>query len=401
MQISICQCQSEGPLKIKVRELALELTRARKALSGLALSVIVQLGPSVAGGSPSHCKHDCTIAFGSSQVYVIGRPGNETEIPVKKGSRPMPKAKVLAFINYKGGVAKTTTTYHVGCSLVQHWSKRVLLLDIDPQTNLTFLCASIQDWEKFKKDKGTIASMYRRYLEGKPLDTKRFIWREPVGASIKRRIQGLDLIPCDIDLIGEDLGGGDLAGPVPGFELLKRHAGKYIHDRSFLRKALREVEDDYDYVLIDCPPNLYLMTQNALVASRWYVVTAIPDHLSTIGLSILQQKVRKIGESFKSAHTLAGNEAVSMHTAEMGGVIFVRVRLGGTMITNVHLSTMIQVGKSLGNGVCFGHHTTELIGYGEAAEQSLPVWMTRTRNAAAAAAKAEYESITEEFVKRY
>jgi len=320
-----------------------------------------------------------------------------------KGQRDaqMPKAKVLAFINYKGGVAKTTTTYHVGCSLAQHLEKRVLLVDIDPQTNLTFLCASIEDWEKFKKSKGTINSMYRRYLEGKSLDPKYFIWKEPVGGSIKRRIRGLDLIPCDIDLLGEDLGGGDLAGPIPSFELLKRHAGKYIKDRSFLRKALREVENDYDYILIDCPPNLYLMTQNALVASRWYVVTAIPDHLSTIGLSILQQKAHKIGESFRHAHTLAGDDATPVRTAELGGVIFVRVRLGGSMITNVHFSTMVQVRNSLGNGVCFDGRTTELIGYGEAAEQSLPVWMTNTKNAISAAGKGEYQRITKELAERF
>ncbi len=74
----------------------------------------------------------------------------------------MPRAKVLSFINYKGGVAKTTTTYHVGCSLVQHFNKKVLLVDIDPQTNLTFLCAPIEKWAEFKKKTGTIATLYQR-----------------------------------------------------------------------------------------------------------------------------------------------------------------------------------------------------------------------------------------------
>jgi AAA domain len=91
-------------------------------------------------------------------------------------------AKVIAFINYKGGVAKTTTTYHIGCSLAQHFNKKVLFVDIDPQTNLTFLCASIQDWEKFKKASGTIATMYRRFRDKKPIDTKKYIWRQPVGS---------------------------------------------------------------------------------------------------------------------------------------------------------------------------------------------------------------------------
>jgi len=57
----------------------------------------------------------------------------------------MSKAKIISVINYKGGVGKTTSAYHIGCSLAQHYHKRVLLIDIDPQTNLTFLCAEYQD----------------------------------------------------------------------------------------------------------------------------------------------------------------------------------------------------------------------------------------------------------------
>ena len=297
-------------------------------------------------------------------------------------------------------MAKTTTTYHIGCSLAQHFNKKVLFVDIDPQTNLTFLCASIQDWEKFKKANGTIATMYRRFIEKKSIDTKKYIWRQPVGSALNKRIGRLDLIPCDIDLIGEDLGGGSVAGSFPSLEMVRRQCRAYLRERSFLRRAFSEVEDNYDYILIDCPPNLYLMTQNALIASQWYVVTAIPDHLSTIGLNILQRKVRKIGEHVTAAQTFAG-EKTNVGVADIGGIIFVRVRLGGSMITNVHRSTMIQVQSEQAKNLCFPTHTTELIGYGEAAEQSLPVWMTPTANAAKAAGNREYERITQEFAKRF
>ena len=89
-------------------------------------------------------------------------------------------AKVLAFINYKGGVAKTTSACHIGCWLAGLKGKRVLLIDIDPQTNLTFLCASVEDWQKRKNNPGTILHMYKRYADGKPMDAKRYIWREPI-----------------------------------------------------------------------------------------------------------------------------------------------------------------------------------------------------------------------------
>jgi chromosome partitioning protein len=309
-------------------------------------------------------------------------------------------AKVISFINYKGGVGKTTTTYHVGCSLADHHAKKVLLIDIDPQTNLTFLCAPFEKWKEFKGKQGTIATLYGRFRDKKALDTKRCVWHEPIRVG-RVGLSGLDLIPCDVDLLGEDVGGAVLTGAFPTMEALKRHADEFLRERSFLSRVIREVEDRYDYILIDCPPNLYLMTQNALVASPRYVITAIPDHLSTIGLSILRDKVNRMGELIVSAHTFGGRAKPTHPIAELGGVIFVKVRIGGSMITNTHFSTMKQVERLLGTGSCFSTHTTELIGFSEAAENSLPVWRMASQNAERAAHKAEYQEITNEVLRRF
>lgn len=92
----------------------------------------------------------------------------------------MSKAKIFSFINYKGGVAKTTSTYHIGCRLAGLKQKRVLLIDIDTQTNLTFLCASIEDWRRRREKVGTIADMYRRFLDNKPIDVSKYLWKEPI-----------------------------------------------------------------------------------------------------------------------------------------------------------------------------------------------------------------------------
>ena len=118
----------------------------------------------------------------------------------------------------------------------------MLLIDIDPQTNLTFICASVEDWDRFKKKNGTIKTMYERFTVKKALDTKRVIWQQPIGAALKRRIAHLDLIPCDIDLIGEDLGGGSVAGTFPTLELLRRQSREYLRERSFLCWAIDEVQ---------------------------------------------------------------------------------------------------------------------------------------------------------------
>ena len=306
--------------------------------------------------------------------------------------------KIISFINYKGGVAKTTSTYHVGCWLAYRKGKRVLLIDIDPQTNLTFLCAPVQKWKKRRRNVGTVATLYRRYIERNPLDVKRYVWRQPIRLPGGDRHPRLDLIPCDVNLIGEDLGIGRLTGDFDSMKMLKKSASAFIRDRTFLATVIREVSDDYDYVLIDCPPNLYLMTHNALVASDHYIVTAIPDHLSTIGLNILSRKVDKIGDTVVQAATLAGMSPDGCAVAKFGAILFVRVRIGGDMVTNAHADTMDSIRSRVR---CFRTHTTELIGYTEAAANSVPVWFHQSDNARRARAKMEYPSVVDEMLEMF
>src|SRR5262249_13137528 len=105
----------------------------------------------------------------------------------------MPKAKIISIINYKGGVGKTTSEYHIGCSLAQHYHKKVLLIDIDPQTNLTFLCAEYKEWEQFKAEQGTIATLYRQYVVRSAMKTANVIWKSPVRLADGGSIDNLDL----------------------------------------------------------------------------------------------------------------------------------------------------------------------------------------------------------------
>ena len=306
--------------------------------------------------------------------------------------------KVVSFINYKGGVGKTTSAYHVACSLAQHHGQRVLMIDIDPQTNLTFLCARIEQWERRKANPGTIADLYKRYVERQSLDVRRFIWNDCVVTG-RRAIPGLDLIPCDIDLLGEDVGGGQVAGSYPAFQALRQDAERYLRDLSFLRNVIDETEERYQWVVIDCPPNLYLMTQNALHASDYYVVTAIPDHLSTIGMRVLTTKIGEIGTRISGASLLAG-QANGRVVAKLGAIVFVKVRQGGDRITTTHVENMQRISDSYSSSRVVQKYTTELIGYSEAAENQVPVWELDTSNARRAKGKDEYPQITQELMRK-
>ena len=303
--------------------------------------------------------------------------------------------KVISFINYKGGVGKTTTAYHVACSFAQHHRQRVLMIDIDPQTNLTFLCADAERWQRRKRNTGTITNLYKRYVDRQPLDVSRFIWRDPVTVG-RYPIRHLDLIPCDIDLLGEDIGGGQIPGAFSAFQALQQDAQRYLRDLSFIRSLVEKTEDRYDWIIIDCPPNLYLMTQNALHASDYYVVTAIPDHLSTIGLNILANKVLDIGKRIAGARTFAAQDS-TRNVADLGAIVFVKVRIGGDRITTTHTDRMQAIANAwYATGKIIQTYTTELIGYSEAAENQIPVWELNSENARRAAY--QYPSIARQLI---
>lgn len=316
-------------------------------------------------------------------------------------------ARVFSIVNYKGGVGKSTTTYHIGCSLAEHHNKKVLLIDIDPQTNLTFLCKEQELWERHRDRHGTIATLYERFQEKIPLNTANYIWQSPVGDGTQN-INRLDLLPCDIDLLGEDLGGMPVVSRYSSFQHLREHAAEYVRQLSFLRRVIEEVGNRYDYILIDCPPNLYLMTQNALYASEAYLVTAIPDYLSTIGLTTLKRKLSMIGERIRQAAGFARGSNTG-NVGELGGVIFTRVRHTAGQIINSHKNTMDNISGRTDEfdyfedfwAHCFDAYVTEHIGYSEAADGSVPIWQINSQNGRRAADKGEYEAITQEFMRRF
>ncbi len=312
----------------------------------------------------------------------------------------MSRAKIISVINYKGGVGKTTSAYHIGCSLAQHYNKKVLLIDIDPQTNLTFLCADYESWEEFKIERGTIATLYRQFMARCAMKTSSVIWKSPVHLADGGNIPNLDLIPCDIELLGDELGMDGSGASFPAHGPSAWAMEDYLRWRRFLSEALKQVEHEYDYILIDCPPNLYLMTQNALLASDAYLVTAIPDHLSTLGIDTLQGRINVINKRVAAAQVFLGKSFGLDSMAELGGIVFVKVRETAHGVVNLFEQKMMEVGRDF-NGKCFPAYTTDMVGYSEASEQKRPVWACNSPNAIRAAETLQYQNITRIFLERF
>jgi chromosome partitioning protein len=174
---------------------------------------------------------------------------------------------IISLFNQKGGVGKTTSAVNIGAGLVQ-LGKRVLLIDLDPQASLTVsLGFNPTDSE---------VSVYE-LLDGKA-----------TTAQAIRSREGLDVIPSAIQLAGAEL---QLAG-VPGREML-------------LRDALRDLAD-YDFVLIDCPPSLGLLTLNALTASKSIYIPIQAEFLPMQGLKQLIDTVSIVQRRLNPGLEIAG-----------------------------------------------------------------------------------------------
>ena len=181
---------------------------------------------------------------------------------------------VLSCVNLKGGVGKTAIAVNFAAYCGAKGYK-TLLVDLDPQTNATFSCISPKKWATHKNKNGTVADL----LGVKNGDNAEGNAKSASDVIIKGVFPGVDLVPSDLQLFTIDL-----------------DIGARTARETLLKKALKDVLDDYDIVVCDCPPNLTLPTQNALAISTHYVIPVSPDFLSSLGIALLIRRVKKFGD---------------------------------------------------------------------------------------------------------
>ncbi|MDY0289173.1 MAG: AAA family ATPase [Sphaerochaeta sp.] len=219
---------------------------------------------------------------------------------------------IISTINLKGGVAKTTTTVGLAQILSGTFNKKVLVIDLDPQTNATTMLIGEDRWEELNKNGNTLATLFKDAIE----QTQNFNLEKTLQKNVSNidDVKHVDLLPSSIDLI-------DLQD-----RLITMPAGKFYANKpiEILMKEVRNIQDNYDYILIDCPPNLGLITLNGLRISSGYIIPTIPDVLSTYGIPQIISRVNEfskdIGAHIQPIGILAtkvrGQSSLHMRTVE-------------------------------------------------------------------------------------
>lgn len=174
--------------------------------------------------------------------------------------------KVIAVANHKGGVGKTTSVACIGAALARH-GRRTLLIDLDAQQNLTFTLMG---------DKEAESSVYDSLIKGTPLP-------------VVEIAENLDLIPSSLELARAET---DLSSK------LMREAQ--------LKNRIAEIAGDYDYILLDCPPSLGIITTNALVAATELYIPLTAEALPLKGLTMLDEVVGEIRQAINPRLELGG-----------------------------------------------------------------------------------------------
>ncbi len=192
-------------------------------------------------------------------------------------------AKVVSFINLKDGVGKTTLVVAIGETLAFCFKKKVLLIDMDHQTNLTYAMITEEDVNKYK----TTWDMFEYALSGKDCEIKECIVKD--CSNIKKNGEIIHLLPANPSLV-------HLEDKI--LENMEKGVKFSVDLRKVLKNHLSQVLDEYDYILIDCPPNLALPTQNAMLASDYFVVPIIPEFLSLQGLDQILNRIDGLKEKY-------------------------------------------------------------------------------------------------------
>lgn len=182
----------------------------------------------------------------------------------------MNKAKIICFANQKGGVGKTTSALNIAACLARS-GRKVLFIDSDPQGNATSGIGIM------KRD---IKSSVYDLLIG------RHKWNE---VALKTNVKGLSIIPSSMNLVGAEI------------ELVDEEARQYK-----LKTSISGAEEEFDYIIIDCPPSLGLLTINSLAAARYVIIPVLCEYYSLEGLSQLTATIKQIKRLYNPDIELLG-----------------------------------------------------------------------------------------------
>lgn len=309
-------------------------------------------------------------------------------------------AQRLSVINFKGGVGKTALALHLGCYLAKRRRNpaRVLFIDVDHQSSLSIIVLDPNPWEEACKLGKTINRVFSSFtVQGAALPGLDVIMKQPLGNGYPT----IDIAPAQLELDDTEI---ELGSTTIGNPLVSEW-----RKRTLLSRWLREsgVDNEYDFVIFDCPPATKIVSQNAIAASHAYVVPVIPDSVSARGVTHLISLVAKGIDARMKAYARALPEAELPDTfvpdTTLAGVVISMAQSHGPAhsgFINEHSTQMAALRRLWGDAVL--HNVVRrAAGVAESLGAGWPVYnQLDNTNVTNRELPAMYDSVCQELVGR-
>lgn len=289
---------------------------------------------------------------------------------------------VIATVNMKGGVGKTTLTVNLAACLARNHRKRVLVVDLDTQISATLSLMVPQDFAKSRRSNRTLSRLIAKVIN--PTNQTRLTIKDVIVPQICQ-VEGLDLLPGDIELYDEYLVS----------EMLHEQAvietetdfGEIWNrfEVLLIKTVLEPVINDYDFILLDCAPGYNLLTRSGIVASNFYLLPARPEPLSIVGIQLLERRITKLKESHKYNGTL---------NLKLLGIAF--ILSGGNLLGRYYNQVMKRVNDDFTPDQLFNTRIPMDVNVAKAIDCFQPVVLAAPNCSGARA----FTKLTEEFLEK-
>jgi len=250
-------------------------------------------------------------------------------------------ARLISVINMKGGVGKSTTTVSLAETLATHQRRRVLIIDLDPQTNASIMVAGPEKWNALREAERTLDFYFESYIvQQRP---------KPFKQLLEHKVSDLKGKP-DVSLCAS----------APEFRIVERDMIESFVKRGFqidmiqkwicerFANGLKTIINEYDYILIDCAPGISLFAEAALIAADAILVPTIPDYVSRLGLIAFRKRAlrlineRRGGPSQLMVLATKYEDGFSLHRSE---VQLLKQNLGEAMF-DVRIPQHVDIAKA-------------------------------------------------------
>ena len=283
-------------------------------------------------------------------------------------------AKRVSIINFKGGVGKTTLAFHLATGLARyHSGARVLLVDIDHQSSLSVVCLGGVRWQETSRENQNINQVFRHLTaEASRLPAQEIIFKNPLQNKYQPGYgyPSLDLVPSTLDLDDTEI---ELAATLRGNAIASEW-----NKRTLICRWVEEsdIDQNYDYVIFDCPPATKIVSQNAIAASHGYIVPVVPEAVMQLGTPHLISMIETgIDRRIDALQGFGNPRSMYVSPTALIGIVITRIKTSGSDsgYTNDHTQQLESLQQRWGNQL-IRPYIEDGVGVSECLTAGIPVY---------------------------